>query len=620
MYKDGLTSNVDEVIDGQSFMFNNNSFLLTEINPDGSELRLFSSYYRNASLNSAYGGDFDAEGNFIGNWFPIEHVTESSGFGGIKKYFRGSAKKPQALAGITGYGNFDYYQLNPTSYGIFKGEYAAEPSVTNDGRILFSKTADPFQDYGIWIMDADGSSQQLIFDHPGTTELHARFIEPRNIPPLIADRYRQHASSLPPTGPSDLRKDGSFQFDCRNIFYNTPVDDGIIAAPAIGDAHSVRFFANPLLNEQYGSLEMLNFPMLYNEIGVDAYGRVLEPDAPANIPLFEQARSAPERGYTIPRTGGGIMDGAAHVTGFNYGRPGQKVSCVGCHAGHSMVAVPDDPETLFFSNVAPGAKVKASSGMSPAGHVIDKKNRTASNHWFTPEGIDPKGQWLRLQWRIPFHARKIVLHNIPDTNRAQVLSCKLQLYRDTLFQNLIREIQIDSPLSPDGTELDLSDVPFMQALRLEFLECKGGIYHWNAATIGEIEVIGSVVDPARFKEVCDCKGKAYGSFRVDSCGQCLLPEDPKFNDCLTSTINPPTKFRADLYPVPAQDVLYLNLDASVPQPFILRITSSDGKPVFTPHVMKNNTWTIPVSHLPNGLYFIQLQCGNLQKVLRFVKF
>lgn len=40
-YKDGLTSHLDEVIDGQTFMFNNNAFLLSEINPDGSGLKLF---------------------------------------------------------------------------------------------------------------------------------------------------------------------------------------------------------------------------------------------------------------------------------------------------------------------------------------------------------------------------------------------------------------------------------------------------------------------------------------------------------------------------------------------------------------------------------------------------
>lgn len=64
--------------------------------------------------------------------------------------------------------------------------------------------------------------------------------------------------------------------------------------------------------------------MLYNEIAVDDFGRVLEVGAPANVALFEQGRTSQSLGYKISRTGGGIMDGAAHVTGFNFGKPGQK--------------------------------------------------------------------------------------------------------------------------------------------------------------------------------------------------------------------------------------------------------------------------------------------------------
>ena len=57
-YKDGLTSYLDSTLDGQSFMFNNNAFLLTEINPDGTEMKLFSAHYREVSNNNAYGGSF----------------------------------------------------------------------------------------------------------------------------------------------------------------------------------------------------------------------------------------------------------------------------------------------------------------------------------------------------------------------------------------------------------------------------------------------------------------------------------------------------------------------------------------------------------------------------------
>lgn len=617
-YKDGLTSHLDEVIDGQIFMFNNNAFLLSEINPDGSGLKLFSAHYRDVSLNSAYGGSFNEEGDFIGNWFPIEHQSESSGFGGIKKYFRGTEKKPQGIAGVTSYGNFDYYISDPPSYGIFKGSYAAEPSSTNDGNILFSEAANPLQDYGIYLMNEDGSSKELVLDHPGTTELSAQYVEKRKTPPILLDQFATPSSALPPKGFSDLRQDGSFEFDCRNIFFNGKVDDGILAAPAIGDLATVRFFADPLLSEQYGSIEALNFPILYNELSVDDFGRVLERDAPANVPLFEQGRSSQVRGYKVSRTGGGIMDGAAHVTGFNYGRPGQKVNCVGCHAGHSIIPVPEDPAALLVCNLAPGARVNVSTRMNDPGYLIDKKNYKASQHWFTPEGISPKGQWINLSWIIPLYAQKIVLHNIPDPNRAQVKSCTVRIYEDSLGLKLLEEFNVNQPLSPQGTEILLSKVQKMQSLRFIFNEVTGGIYHWNAATLGEIEVIGSIMPPKRFKEICDCKGKAYGLYRMDSCGQCLLREDPRWNDCLTAVSNTLKEKDWKIYPNPTSHELRIEIKKGN-EIGSFKIFDLHGKEMNIPILGSEGNYFAKVEALKTGLYFLEWAHGNKKYFKKWIK-
>ncbi len=620
LHKDGLTSNLNDVLNGQQYMFNNNSFFLTEINPDGSGLRLFTSNYRELSENSIYGGAFTPDGDFVGNWFPIEHLTESSGFGGIKKYFRGSKLKPQALVGTTDYGMLDYYLLNPVSYGIFKGNYAAEPHVTIDGRILFSKTFNPFQDYGIWIMNDDGTNQQLLFDYPGTTELHAQFIEARPVPPIILDRHSSTISKLAPKNSTELFQDGSFEFDCRNIFFNTSVDDGIIAAPAIGNLSSVRFFANPLLNDQYGSLEMLNYPLLYNEIQVDEFSRILETKAPANISLFEQGRTSVQQGYTIPRTGGGIMDGAAHVSGFNYGKPGQKVTCVGCHFGHSMIPVPEDPEKLFFTNLAPGARIKASTSMNPAGYVIDKKNFTASKHWFTPEGINPEGQWLQLKWLTPVYAKSIILHNIPDSNKASIKSCKIQVFEDSSFQNLVKEFIVKKAISPFGTKFFLDSVVKVQSLKIEFNEVTGGIYHWNAATLGELELIASPIHPDRFKEICDCKGKAYGRHLIDSCNQCLLPEDPKFNDCISLTKHLDKALQFDIYPNPVFDELFIRILNASDKIQKISISNLDGKIFSSNFIKQNELIHLQCNNLKPGVYSLILQSQKKYYIKQFIKF
>ncbi|MBK8954961.1 MAG: T9SS type A sorting domain-containing protein [Saprospiraceae bacterium] len=619
IFKDGMTSNLDSVIDGETFMFNNNAFLLSEINPDGTEMKLFSAHYRDVSSNSTYGGSFDADGNFIGNWFPIEHISESSGFGGIKKYFRGTAQKPIGLAGITSYGNLDYYIKNPASYGIFNGEYAAEPSVTSSGEILFSKAPDPDQDYGIWMMDPNGNNEILIYDHPGTTELNAQLVEPKKLPPILVDKINQRPGPLPPSGIQNLRAEGTFEFDCRNIFYNGPVDDGILAAPSVGELTSVRFFAAPMQDKQFGSVEALDFPYLYNEIEIDPFNRVYEINAPANMPLFEQARSAHALGYKIPRTGGGIKDGAAHVTGFNYGRPGQKVSCVGCHAGHSRIHVPTDPIELFFTNLAPGARIKASSSMNNPGYLIDKKNYTASQHWFTPEGVSPTGQWLELKWLVPLYTKEIVLHNIPDTNRLRVRHCKVYLYEDPDFQKEIYSFDVQTSVSNKGSRLIPDSLLIIQSMRIEFLEVSGGIYHWNAASLGEIEVIASNVDPKKFKEICDCRGLAYGEHRIDSCGQCLKPDDPKWNDCLTQVEHGTKNELFTIYPQPASDKIIVETGPEVRLKNCgLRIYDLSGNLLFSKKISDSKT-SLTLDHLSLGIYLLECYSDRKQQFQKLIK-
>lgn len=616
IYHDGLTSDLNSVIDGEQYMFNNNAFALTEIRPDGSALRLFSTHFRETSTNSCYGGAFDPDGHFVGNWFPIEHSTESSGFGGVKRYFRGPAGQPEGLAGVTDYGNLDYYVSDPPSYGILKGEYAAEPFVMDDGRILFSKAQTPEQDYGIFIMNADGSDVESIFDVPGMTELRAQLVKPRPVPPVLPETFSQVPGLLPPKGVDDLKQEGTFSFDCRNIFFNAPVDVPVISAPAVGDVASVRFFAGPLRDQQYGSVEALDFPILYSELTVDDFGRVLESDAPAHVPLFEQARSSPQDGYLIPRTGGGIMDGAGQVMGFNYGRPGEKVTCVGCHHGHSMIPVPELAEDLLFTNLAPGALISASSAMNAPGWAIDRKNITAKGkHWFSAENADPNAQWLQLHWRVPVWARKVVLHGIPEGFDVDILQCRLRLFSDSSFTQEVFQEVVTGGLSDQGTEVILPGILKIRSMRLEFMECVGGIYHWDCAAIGDIEVIASQVDPVRFGEISDCKGVAYGPHQLDSCGQCLLPDDPAFNDCMTFVEEGFTSGGWWLTPNPATGTTWLHTPKSVP--YTYRIFSLDGRK-WADGQTQGSTTTLSVAGWPPGVYWVMVEDDAKTKILRLV--
>ncbi len=616
-HKDGLTSSIFSVLDGQTYMFNNNVFNLTEINPDGTGLRLFSMYNRELSRNNCYGGAFAPDGHFVGNWFPIEHLTESSGFGGLKKYFRGASRRPEHLTGVTSYGNLNYYVDDPPSYGVFVGSYAAEPFVLEDGRILFSKADNPDQDYGIYLMEGDGSNSQLILDWPGFTELRAQLVKPRPAPPIISDKITAVANLLPPRDETDLFDEGHFSFDCQNIYFNAPVDVPIISAPKVGEAGSVRFFAAPLRDQQFGSVEALDYPILYNEIPVDEFGRVLEENAPAHVPLFEQARSADSLGYFIPRTGGGIMNGAAHVMGLNYGRPGERSTCVGCHAGHSLIEVPDTPEALMFTNLAPGAQVEASSAHTDPGYTIDRKNHTTVNHWFSAAGEDPAGQWLQLNWRVPVWAKQVVLHAVPDSYGVTVHRCRVTLYAQADFTGAVFTRLVDENLSQDGTVLLLPAPLPIQSMRLEFLNSSGKMLSWECAAIGDVEVIASPVDPIRFQEITDCNGTVYGTAVVDTCGVCLQPGDPLFNDCLTDVQDYLLSRKTTVFPNPARDMLTVETGGATRVKEVL-LLDMYGR-ILQREYPNGGSFRVDISQLPVGVHLLQIHTARARISRRFVK-
>jgi hypothetical protein len=141
-------------------ILNRNFWQLASIRPDGTDLKLWSGYYRLSPHTHAYGGAFTPDGDFIANFFPMANMTEAAGFGGLRRYERGPFRY-EAIVGVADF-TLDYVSpSNPTSYGIFNGSYAAEPDVLPDGRIVFSWAPDIYQDYGLYVIHPDGSNQRL---------------------------------------------------------------------------------------------------------------------------------------------------------------------------------------------------------------------------------------------------------------------------------------------------------------------------------------------------------------------------------------------------------------------------------------------------------------------------
>jgi hypothetical protein len=285
-----------------------------------------------------------------------------------------------------------FANTNPISYGVYVGNYAADPSVLPDGTLLISWAANVAQDYGLYTINTDGSGRTLVYDNPGTTELRAKPIVARVLPPIIPDKVTQVASQLPPLAQGPYNIDGNFTFKALNVYFNAPVDTDIISAIPVGSANTIRFFIDHQRSQQRGSFEYLDWPILLEEAPINPDGSVTV-SSPANVPLFEQIRTSPQSGYTIPLTGRGIspdeMPGAAHVAGMNFGRPGDVVMCVGCHAGHTMIPVPANPADAQWTNLAPGATVTYSSlhtSLRNGDGAVDRKVKMRIAYNNTPSG------------------------------------------------------------------------------------------------------------------------------------------------------------------------------------------------------------------------------------------
>ena len=209
---------------GGAYNLERNAWHLATINPDGTGLaqwagRSNTTYYGQI-INHAYGGGFAPDGSFYANFFPMANGTEAAGFGGIRHYQRG----PNGYTAVIGITTRDesiqeFARPNPPSYGVYKGVYAAEPEVLPEGRLLISYAMSVKQDYGLYTIDADGNNLTKVYDNPGTTELRARVIRPRPLPPIIPDQITQVASLLPPLaeGPYDI--DGTYTFQSLNVYF-----------------------------------------------------------------------------------------------------------------------------------------------------------------------------------------------------------------------------------------------------------------------------------------------------------------------------------------------------------------------------------------------------------------
>lgn len=226
---------------------------------------------------------------------------------------------------------------------------------------------------------------------------------------------------------------------------------------------------------------------------------------------------------------------ASIAQGSAWTRPGESVTCVGCHMGHVSGSI-DDVMTQSengWTNVAPYAETFASSQFRPDidTFAVDKINdrrgwvpvpaggpnapllenerelgyQDSTTGWISEKG-SAIGEWVRLTWPAQQTVTSIRLVGPPPNggdwdgfgNPEQhgdyyVESATLRLYRDGAVVKTINVGRIE-PLSNGGTEIVLSTPIDIDALRLTVNETTGA-FHWDAvAAINEIEVIGKAAE------------------------------------------------------------------------------------------------------------------------------
>jgi hypothetical protein len=479
----GLTLSRSNHVGGPDAMWRN-TWHAAEINPDGTGLAQWGGTHHALDSNHMYGGAFRSDGQLVANYFPMTNMSEASGFGGLRLYQRGPGYY-QPILGITGLtGNL----VSPNSFGIFTGAYATEPYVLPNNRLLFSWSADYYQDYGLYSAEPDGSNRVVIYDRPDTAELRVKAIRSRPLPPVISDTVTTTASLLPPPANGSYDQDGTFVFDALNIYANGPVDSAIESAPAVGSAATIRFFLDHQRSSS-GSFPNQDWPILLGELPVAPDGSITEPDAPANVPLFEQLRGSDN---TVPP----LSIGGAHVAGMNFGPPGTVARCVGCHAGHTMIPVPTSAEEAKWSNLAPGAAVTVSSSRDTKYDrgVIDRKVMTGEiyRYWNSSPGEPADGQWVQLTFPVPVTVRTVRLYNPRFGDSAnsslQIHQATVKLFSDTSATTQIAAQTISQDIEVTGTDIQFSDIQ-ARVVRIEIDDISGTFYGIALASLAEVEVI-----------------------------------------------------------------------------------------------------------------------------------
>jgi hypothetical protein len=366
------------------------------------------------------------------------------------------------------------------------GWSACAPAALPDGRILFSLDDSGTGNFDLYVSEPNGRGLMPVTQEIQTMEMDAAVLAPRPLPPapMYAAGWPGAADALPPATLAVIRGDArTARFDCLNVFANAPVDAPIPNALPIQRGVKIRFYA-PLPRPLAEGGDTL---VLVHEAPVTPQGAVHVDAAPSDLPMFEQLVDAQGR---VLRS----AHATAHVPGFNYTRPGAGTKCVGCHAGHSAIRVPASAGEAEWTNVAPGARVTASSelrGTPGAAAAVDRRTVGEPTEvvWMA-DGADH--EWLRLEFPEPVELRAAVLYGMrmktKEGGPLVVRRSELVLFEKGRER---KHVPVDRALSPEGTRVELGGTR-IDALEFRPLAIEGKFRGRALAALAEIETIARI--------------------------------------------------------------------------------------------------------------------------------
>jgi hypothetical protein len=364
--------------------------------------------------------------------------------------------------------------------------WATDPAPLPDGRIVVSYAPRADGDCGLYACDLDGSRLEPLVDLPGTLELDAVAQVPTKRPPALPMGVDPHTVELPPTeDPATHRSTGSFRFDCMNVFANAPVDAPIPDAPPITQGARLRLYMN--FQRQNPGRDP---SILIRDAKITPLGAVHEQGIQADMPFFGQIVDS--RGRVVV----GPTGVPAHVAEFGFARHGGWAQCVGCHAGHSVMFIPNNYVDAEWINVSTSAHVDASTEWRPPGaaeppcpgrRVVDRKARDDSLEvaWVA---AGAGREWVRLSWEFPIEVTRFVLYGIRPNPAAgtdlAVAECRITLLRG----GVVVGVQSTGAIAPGGTTVQVPRT-LADAVRVEAVRSRGRVAGAVRTGLAEIETI-----------------------------------------------------------------------------------------------------------------------------------